>query len=214
MNGVLFPGGAPLDCYFNKGWQVYSEAIKMNDAGIYFPLLGICMGHELFAVYSSSKNWDVLSDKFSENVSVPVEFLVDDPITETQMFADATADQINLYSTYDWAFQNHQHGVDLSEFDDPELSAMFKPTSTATDPTHGDTFVNTMESERYPFFSMQNHPAKPAHTYYDYDGLNHSWESLQLNAFLGEFFVKKTRQSPNDPGSYEEVQAKIIENTT
>ena len=213
LNGILFPGGAPLSCYAAKGQYVFEQAVKMNDEGTRFPLYGICMGFELFAVYSSSKNWDVLSDKYSKNVMLPLDFLVDNAATDTQMFEDA-GDMIDLYASHPFAFQSHGKGLDLSEFDDLMLSDMFEATSTSTDPSTGATFVSTMESHDYPFYGVQFHPEKVVHVYYEHKGLTHTWTDIKLNQYFGEFFVKQSRMTSVDPGTNDEVQDKIIQNVT
>jgi hypothetical protein len=89
---------------------------------------------------------------------------------------------------------------------------MFTPTSTSTDPTSGDTFVSTMESDLYPIMGTQFHPEKILEQWTDSEGLEHNWSAYELNKYFGEEFIKLARQSSNNPGTYEEVQTRIIQN--
>ena len=61
IDGVLFPGGSGGDLYENKAHLVFEKAIEKNDNGEFFPLLGICMGFEFLAMFSSDAGHDVLS---------------------------------------------------------------------------------------------------------------------------------------------------------
>ncbi|KDR20014.1 Gamma-glutamyl hydrolase [Zootermopsis nevadensis] len=72
LNGLLIPGGAApftaTDGYASAGWQLYKLAAKKNDAGVYFPVWGTCLGFELLAVLSANRT-DVrnLCEKLKES---------------------------------------------------------------------------------------------------------------------------------------------------
>jgi gamma-glutamyl hydrolase len=56
---LLLPGGAAefnaTDGYATAGWELYKLAKLKNDAGIYFPVWGTCLGFELLAFLSPNK---------------------------------------------------------------------------------------------------------------------------------------------------------------
>lgn len=51
INGVIFPGGSGDDDY--EAWEkmIYLKALEMNDNGIHFPVMGICLGMQHITKY-------------------------------------------------------------------------------------------------------------------------------------------------------------------
>ena len=55
------------------GWELYKFAKEKNDAGIYFPVWGTCLGFELLAVLSANL-YDLRSICDIQNVAMPLIF--------------------------------------------------------------------------------------------------------------------------------------------
>lgn len=59
LNGFLIPGGAanlrPGHDFFDTAKRVLDFAIKSNDEGDYFPVLGICLGFETLMVATAGE---------------------------------------------------------------------------------------------------------------------------------------------------------------
>ena len=109
-------------------------------------------------------------------------------------------------------YNSHSYGVALDTFQtDTSLGAMFTPTSLSTDTDSGDTFVATMESEKYPFYGTQFHPEKVT-TMYNSDGINHSWASVKYNRYFADRFMELARQNTNSCGDWVACQSLIIDN--
>lgn len=55
---MLLPGGAAEfnvnDGYAAAGWELYKLAKQKNDAGVYFPVWGTCLGFELLFAVSAN----------------------------------------------------------------------------------------------------------------------------------------------------------------
>jgi hypothetical protein len=56
---LLLPGGDAefnaTDGYATAGWELYKLAKQKNDAGLYFPVWGTCLGFELLFVLSANR---------------------------------------------------------------------------------------------------------------------------------------------------------------
>lgn len=52
LDGVLYPGGDGN--YTNFGRFVFEKVLEYNDNGVYYPILGICMGYENITVYAAT----------------------------------------------------------------------------------------------------------------------------------------------------------------
>ena len=69
-----------------------------------------------------------------------------------------------------------------------------------------------MESSKYPFQGMQFHPAKQIYEFGDDTGYNHSWNSILLNRYFADTWIKEARENSNKIGDYAETQQWIFEN--
>jgi len=63
-----------------------------------------------------------------------------------------------------------------------------------------------MEAKNYPFFGTQFHPEKPSQLWVDGMNINHSWESIQLQAHFSSLFVEMARANPDTFGNFSETQ--------
>mmetsp|Transcript_23072 Transcript_23072/g.35719 ORF Transcript_23072/g.35719 Transcript_23072/m.35719 type:complete len:94 (-) Transcript_23072:490-771(-) len=70
INGVLYPGGN--SDYYDFGLKVFEEVKRRNDEGEFFPIFGICMGHEYLSMFTATNSSSVLSDIFLSFESVPI----------------------------------------------------------------------------------------------------------------------------------------------
>jgi gamma-glutamyl hydrolase len=74
---LLIPGGAALftttDGYATAAWELYKLAAEKNDAGVYFPVWGTCLGFELLAVLSANRT-DVRNRCDIFNIAMPLTF--------------------------------------------------------------------------------------------------------------------------------------------
>ena len=210
LNGVLFPGGAPGKNYKSKAEFIYKQAIEMNDKGTYFPILGICMGFEFLNEFASDAGDHLLEKLSSHKTSITLNFTVDP--SETKMFKEA-GEAAKDYETEASSYQSHTWGVNPESYEKDEgLKNMFKLTSTCHDEKYDSTFACTMESDKYPFMGTQFHPEKQIYQWNDDEHYNHDWDSVKLNRFFADTFVKEAREQGNAPGDYSQVQDMIIEN--
>lgn len=209
LNGVLFPGGN--DGYLKTGEHIFKWAMDQNDKGNYYPIWGTCVGYENMAVYVSSSGAP-LTSHYCDGESLTMDFIVDDPVKETKMFAGLTLDPL-YYAEEAMTFNHRDWGITLETFEKDEgLGSFFKPTALTTDPMTGDTVVATMEAFNYPFFGTQFHPEKAA-MMYSHPKVNHSWASINYNRYFADRFIELTRQNTNSCGDFSTCQKLIIENS-
>jgi imidazoleglycerol phosphate synthase glutamine amidotransferase subunit HisH len=74
---ILLPGGGTYfdtpGGYAEAGQKLFNLAMKMNQAGEYFPMLGICLGFELLP-YLAANNVEHRARCYSYNEALPLEF--------------------------------------------------------------------------------------------------------------------------------------------
>jgi hypothetical protein len=80
---LLFPGGGAefnvTDGYATAGWELYKFAKLKNDAGIYFPVWGTCLGFELLAFLSANRT-EIRNGCSVERIAVPLKMKPGKPI--------------------------------------------------------------------------------------------------------------------------------------
>ena len=129
-----------------------------------------------------------------------------------------------MYYSHDWMYNDHEEGLSLEAFGkdmfgqeaitkntDSNLAALYKPTSRSFSNTTADSFVATMESDKYPFMGTQFHPEKVGRDFSS-ENINHEWESILGNNYFSEQFVKLARRNDKYIWDTADVQKYVIHN--
>ena len=150
---------------------------------------GTCLGFESLAIWASDEGRDVLGLLSAHRISLPI-YYTKDP-EDTKMFGDLGY-EAEAFTKSSMLLNSHDYGLSPDKFEtDAGLSSMFSLTSVSYEP-EGDhrPFAASMESEKYPFFGTQFHPEKPAFMFLDNYGVNHTWESIEMNQHFANYFVE------------------------
>jgi len=194
INGVLFPGGAaPLNDsgYFKTAALVFKVARKLNDAGVYFPLWGTCLGFETLHALTAQE--DVISKVDAENYTVPLNLTKD--AFKSRMFQNMDKELLQSLMFEDVALNMHNMGVRPSVYStNKNLNVMFRVLSTNHD-RQGKEFVSTVEGISYPFYGTQWHPEKNIFEWTKEEAINHSPNAIGIAQYLSYFFVNEARQN-------------------
>lgn len=79
MNGVLFTGGG-LNLWFNQTYvqtaqYIFNRVKAFNDAGVFLPLHGTCMGMQLLSILAAGDEAVLSTYAFdAEDLSLPLDF--------------------------------------------------------------------------------------------------------------------------------------------
>lgn len=207
LNGVLFPGGG--GDYKDIGQLIVNHAKEMNDKGDFFPLWGTCLGFERLALFTATDS-HILQHYGAKHVSLPITF-VKDPRT-TKMFCPMGDESLKLQEG-NYTLNSHQYSIPQETFEtDPGLKEMWDVTSLSYDPNLKKPFVATIEGKKYPFMATQFHPEKVTQAWNDNYGINHSWQSMELNMFFGQQFLAMARNSKHTFGNFTETTPYLIDN--
>lgn len=209
LNGVLFPGGG--GSYYDIGRTVFTEIIKMNDDGQFFPAMGICLGLEYILSYTSKRSFDdVIGWYNAVDVSLPIDFTVDP--AKTKLFGKMGADAYEL-TKHNYTYNFHKRGISPKDLQgDSDMNDFWTVTSTSKVPNNGTVFVATAEAKDYPIMLTQFHPEKPSTLFVDRKHINHEWGSLRVQAHLANRFVEMARSNTNSFGNFTETDKFAISN--
>jgi gamma-glutamyl hydrolase len=209
LDGILYPGGG--GDYYDTGEFIFNYIRDQNDAGHYYPAMGICLGFEFISAYTSKKGMDIRSRFGLKSVSAALKF-VKDP-KDSWVFSGLGEERALEFEKNNFTYNHHQWSITPETFNtDEDLSNFWDVTSTSLSP-NGTEFVASMESKKYPIFASQFHPEKVAQLWIDGNSsINHSWESIQLQNYFANEFVAMSRRNPNTFGDYTATQKYDISN--
>ena len=199
-NGILFPGGNqgidPSDIYTQEGELLWNLAKDANDMGDYYPIWGTCLGFEELSVLETGDG-DVISlNVVATNLPLPLSFTPG--AKNSRLFRSFPAQLVTAIQTESLAFNSHDHGLLVSEYDsNSALNSFFRMLSFNEAP-QGQIFVSTMEAYDYPFYGTQWHPEKNNFEWSqnaDYSNLPHSPNAIAVSQATARFFLSEARKS-------------------
>lgn len=186
--------------YFN-----HRMAVKMNDAGIHFPVWGTCLGLQEMTTWPLNPRKNLLSNcSGTGGVSLPLNFTKQ--ARHSKLYGKAPSNIIKILSKERITPNFHEYCLSMATYNENEaLEQFYHVTSTNTD-SKGLEFVSSFEAKNYPFFGIQWHPEKinfvhsPLITY----SLHNSLHGVQVSQFCANFLVEEARKNKNAFKSIEE----------
>ena len=192
LNGIVFPGGG--GDYLKTGKIILEEVKKYNDKGIYYPLWGTCLGLENLAIFTSDLGEKVLESFELFFTSIPLKLTGEN----SKIFEGLSLNELKTLESKNYLFNNHFFGISPARFEtDQGLKNFWSVTSTHKLPSDGRDFVASIEAKDYPIYATMFHPEKAANIFYENDGINHSWENIQLMQHFSKQFMLMARQNPH-----------------
>jgi len=170
INGVLFTGGdASLWEYDSSSNElvftnftkraafILRYAIHLNDKGIYYPVYGICQGHEVITLGIAGKVSPI--DHFVHPGQLDyVEITMKG--RDSRMFSGMPDHLVEFLKDQKNMYYNHRYGFNMSLlYDHQALNDFFYITAKGTD-DNGKEFVAAMEAKEYPIYTVQYHPER------------------------------------------------------
>ncbi|KAJ1528079.1 hypothetical protein ONE63_007996 [Megalurothrips usitatus] len=195
VNGLLLPGGATYftekNGYAAAGRRLYAEAIALNEAGVHFPVLGICLGMQLLAVAAAEE--DLRSDCKSED-TVPLVFL---PGAKrySRLFARAQSAVIRTLEKENVTVNHHGRCVTREHMRRPGLSD-WRPLTVNKD-ADGVEFVSALEHRRLPFYGVQFHPEKNSYEWKPTKNYPHWPSAIVASRYFADLLVWEARRNGN-----------------
>ena len=211
LNGLLLPGGKSLlgSAGFGNAARAFWDLAHAHPE-VHFPMWGTCLGHEELAFLAGGHLVLELCDAENQLVTVQPE----PALAESRLFANATAEQLALFTDEPNVVMFHSKCVRPEEFS--RRAAEFRSLATAED-RRGVPYVAILEHRTLPFYGTQFHPEKAAFewsTLERVDQISHSPHAVDASQYLAEFFVAEARRSENVFRSAAEEEQALIYNYT
>ena len=213
INGVVFPGGIvklTTSGYANVARNIFHLAIKEFDEGGYFPIMGMCLGHQLFAKLVSGLPEDIRVHTDSLNLMRPLRLPKN--YHKSKLFRGIPKDFAKEINDTLITAHFHEYGLPVKLFqENKKLKDFFNVITTNFDRI-GVEFVSTMEAKKYPFYSTQWHPEKYAFEWCTNKDIPHFPQAILLSQYMSNFFVQEARYSKHKFPSVKEERASLLDN--
>ncbi|CAI2371025.1 unnamed protein product [Moneuplotes crassus] len=218
MNGVLFPGGGTslknkdgsLTEYSRKGELVLNKVKELNDQGIYYPILAICLGFQevsqIEAPYVDTlETYYFDADDISNNVTLK------STISESKLFNEMPQHLITAIEQENITYNHHHDGVLPSAWNNhAELRDAYHLLGVSYDEKDIE-YVAFVESKNYPIWGLQFHPEKNIFIWKPDLHVPHSPTAIELSQFLSNFFIREARKNFNQFDSDQDAFDHMIE---
>jgi gamma-glutamyl hydrolase len=194
VNGVLWPGGDRNliigGQFENVAKYILDYVINLFDTkGVILPLWGTCQGFELLHVLFANST-DVLTKYKAFNIRSPIEINYT-TLNSTKMFQDFSEKDLYNIQHFDLNAQFHNLGVDEIQYEKyPILKNIFTITSYGKD-LENKTYINSVESLKYPLYAVQFHPEMIPYTKTELEGIPQSIKAIKISQLFSNFYVNE-----------------------
>lgn len=203
IDGFLLPGGGaelkdPNDLSETTNYQKTADfiirwAIKRNDEGHYFPIMGTCLGFENFIITFSNntKALECNMPDFSTAHVVQTLPEFDKSPFWSEVGTDLAKEVFSTPSTY----FTHLCGIRTANFyKNNKLHEHFDLLATSST-DKGIEFVACIEHKKYPFTANQFHPEKGMYNKGDiYDFLDRNRLVIDLDQRIASKFIQRIKE--------------------
>ncbi|CAI2371311.1 unnamed protein product [Moneuplotes crassus] len=218
LNGALFPGGSTalrnedgsLTEHSRKIELVLNKVKELNDQGVYFPILSICMGFQEIVQSEAPYKDTVELNKF-DSMNVANNLTLKYSIEDSKLFSEMPQHLINALQNENITYNHHHDGVYPSALNKyPALREGYYLLGTSYD-LNGVEYVAFIESKEYPIWGIQFHPEMNIFIWKPTLEVPHSQVSIDFSQFMANFFVKQSKKNFNKFDSEEEAFDHMIE---
>ena len=211
INGAIFPGGSVglfKSGYANTSRIIFDLAMKTFDNGGYFPIMGMCLGHQFLAtVVNGPGEIRIRTDAY--NFRAPLNLKKD--YRESKLFRNIPDYLVKPFNaTFTAHF--HKYSLPFKLFQENKKLQNFYKVLTTNFDRKGTQFVSTLEARKYPFYSTQWHPEKCAFEWGIKKKTPHDLTAIRLGQYMSNFFVNEARFSSHKFSSEKEVRGALIYN--
>ena len=190
--------------------MIFNLARETFDNGGYFPIMGMCLGHQFFATVVNGPG-DIRIPTDSHGFLAPLNLSKD--YRESKLFRDVPdylAKAFNSSPTI--TAHNHDYSLPVQLFEkNKKVKDFYKVLTTNVD-RKGKQFVSTMEARKYPFYSTQWHPEKCSYEWSARQKVSHDLIAIQLAQYISNFFVNEAKFSSHKFATEEEAKEALIYN--
>ena len=212
IHGILIPGGVVETDMLKHDYYTFIHTCKRafqfakisNLRGNYYPIFGICLGHEIMAVMSLFKNSDCIAKCFKncKKISEIKEY------GPTKIhFTDFNGKIKNLFTKKEIkaleakpvVSMHHDYSFDLKAKYIKDMLKHFDVASVNYGDSGKHEYASICEYKVFPFYTVQWHPEHALFEWRDPlgEGVPHDANARMVSKRFSQFFVNECRKNTN-----------------
>mmetsp|Transcript_32783 Transcript_32783/g.57050 ORF Transcript_32783/g.57050 Transcript_32783/m.57050 type:complete len:318 (+) Transcript_32783:2299-3252(+) len=220
LNGVLFIGGdepffnddGSYSRYAQVGCRFVELAKQAKTKGIYYPIWGTCLGHELIHICENNGSSSTLSDVKGEPPYIQRHDFHQEAYTSKMFGGFGAMYAMSILHNEKASWFNHHFAVEPKTYQaSNSLSSSFVILATAKD-REGTEYVSFAESKDYPIYTTQAHPERNTWEFSTSNEIPHSSGAVYSTNYLAHFFVDEARRNTNAFPSEDALKPWLIYN--
>ncbi|KAF6035212.1 GGH1 [Bugula neritina] len=186
-------------------------ATKINDAGIHFPIMAICLGMEEMTTWTFKPRQIVASScPGAENISLPLHFTKN--ASSSRLLGNLPSNIAQYLTTENVTANNHKNCVYMKTyFFLPQLNQFYNVLTTNLD-GNGVEYASTIEAKSYPFFGLQWHPEKPNFFHHLNMAYNRSLHAILIGQHFSNVLVEQAKMNRQSFKSVHEEKLFLFNN--
>lgn len=223
VNGLYLPGGdtnvwvdkdgvKQESDYTKAARALLKAAVELNEQGIHFPVIGICLGFQTMTAVMGSALDIVEFAKGTSNYNAVLNWTSE--ASHSQLWNCFSAEQRKMLANQQLSFNYHNYMVDPEKFKkNQKLNDFFRIVSTSPSEQGDFEFVSSIEGRQYPFYGFQHHPEWCYHDfYYPKMEVIKSGVTAEIGNAVARLFLGDARRNQNVYPNKEELKKKSLVN--
>lgn len=223
VNGLYLPGGDTNVWVDKNGVKQESDytkaarallkaAVELNEQGIHFPVIGICLGFQTMTAVMSSALDIIEFAEGTSNYNAVLNWTSE--ASHSQLWNCFSEEQRKMLANQKLSFNYHNYMVDIEKFKkEKKLSDFFRIVSTSPSEQGHFEFVSSIEGRQYPFYGFQHHPEWCYHDfYYPKMKVIKSEVTAEIGNAVARLFLGDARRNQNVRLNKEELKKKSLVN--
>ncbi|XP_057306280.1 gamma-glutamyl hydrolase-like [Hydractinia symbiolongicarpus] len=197
VNGLLFPGGeislngSGYHIMVNKLLEL---AVKANEDGVVFPVLGICRGMQALIVHDAEEGLFSLTLTNSSNYTATVRWNTQE-LKNSSFLSSIPEKMMQESETYPITSHFHKYGVTPGFLkSSSKLNKLYRVLATSLD-RDGKEFISILEGKTFPFYGVQFHPEKTMFEWAETMTIPHSSKAIRFGQFIGNSYMDQVRRN-------------------
>ncbi|KAI5755562.1 hypothetical protein M8J77_017973 [Diaphorina citri] len=211
INGVVIPGGGTgfdhPNGYADAGRQILHLVDKINEGGVTFPVLGVCLGFELI-LQVSNNDTDFRKSCKVQQVNLNLKFLPG--AKRSSLFSQVPSKYIKKFYQKPLTHNNHIWCITRQDMIKYGLTETWNILTLSKYKSW--EFVSTVEHKEYPIVGIQFHPEKNAYEWTESQHNPHSHDDIISARFFSDWFIDKARLNNNSFASRDDLYKSLIQN--
>lgn len=191
VNGLLIPGGGGIDILARAGQFLLNLAIEKNINGVYFPIWGTCLGHEII-INGLTNETNLLSFYNSINVRLKLRLT---NVEKSKVYNSIDKDLLEYIENEEVLFFSHNYALDIERFYENKILRDFFFITSTVQNHEGKKYISSIEGKNFPIYGIQYHPEKSPFEWNESLNISRDPKAIRLSQNYGNFIVNEAKKN-------------------